>query len=297
MVGPGELGAFAALLPRLNSDNLNAVHFDAGGPSMIFSTSTFVRLFAAAAIAGAGLTAAGAPAGAETQLLSCSGLSQIVSQNPPTGSSSAKYVKWAVKDSDGSKTDLYGGPVPTDAFGCSVDPGIATPNVATNSSSGKDNPFDDQTNGATALTTGGLLAKTTMSLAGSGSCRTDLPNTTYPSAYPIQGKAITKFDQTTATGAQIQMQSYIRLGADPADPDGDITVRGIVMKGPGIGGEVRATLALFPTNSVKNVNAIDCSALFTPSPAGNAAVVEMKLSQADGSDSGSAVDPWEVVLP
>lgn len=264
---------------------------------MKISIATPVRILAAASLLGAGLTAVATPAGAATQVLGCTGLSQIVTMNPPTGSSSAKYLKWAVKDSDGSKTDLFGSPVAADGFTCTVAPGIRTPNPATNSASGKDNPFDDQTNGAATLTTAGGAAKTTMSLAGSGSCRTDVPNTSYPSAYPIQGKAITKFDQFSATGVQIQMQSYLRLGADTADPEGDLTVRGIVMKGPGIGGEVRATLALFPTNSVKNVNVIDCSAQFTPVPAGDASVVEMKLSQADGSDGDSLVDPWEVVLP
>jgi hypothetical protein len=260
-------------------------------------TSTPIRVLAAATLFGAGLAAAATPAVAETQLMSCTGLNQIVTMNPPTGSAGAKYLKWAVKDSDGSKTDLFGAPIPADGFTCSVASGIRTPNAATNSDSGKDNPFDDQTNGAPSLTTAGPTAKTTMSLAGSGSCRTDVPNTSYPSAYPIQGKAVTKFDQTLGTGAQIQMQSYLRLGADTADPEGDLSVKGIVIKGPGIGGEVRATVALFPTTSTKNVNVIDCSATFTPVPAGNAAVVEMKLSQADGSDSDSLVDPWEVVIP
>jgi hypothetical protein len=263
---------------------------------MMFPSLKLGRVVAAVAIAGAGLTAAATPAGAATTVLSCNGLSQIVTMNPPTGSSSAKFLKWAVKDSDGSKTDLFGTPVPADAFACGVDSGIRTTNAATNSTSGKDNPFDNQTDGAAFLTTSGPLAKTSMSLSGSGSCRTDVPDTSFPSAYPIQGKATTKFDQTVL-GKQIQMQSYIRLGADTPDPEGDLTVRGIVIKGPGIGGEVRATLALFPTTSTKNVNVIDCSAALTPTPVGDAQVVEMKLGQADGSDPDSTVDPWEVVLP
>ena len=261
------------------------------------SRSTIARILAGAMVAGAGLTAAATPAGAETQVLSCTGMSQIVSMNPPTGSSSAKYLKWAVKDSDGTKFDLFGSPIPADSFACFVNAGIRTNLPATNSDSGKENPFDNQTNGNSFLTTVGVLAKTGMSLSGSGSCRTDMPNTSFPHAYTIQGKATTKFDQTFSTLAQIQMQSYLRLEADTADPEDDLKVRGIVTKGPGIGGEVRATIALFPTNSTKNINVIDCSPDLTPVPAGNAVVAEMKLTLADGSDGDALVDPWEVVLP
>lgn len=264
---------------------------------MRFSRSTIARVLAGAMVAGTLVGTSSAPASAETQVLSCSGMSQIVSMNPPTGSSNAKYLKWSVKDSDGSKLDLFGAAIPADAFGCTVDAGIRTNLPSTNSDSGKENPFDNQTNGFASLTTAGALAKTAMSLSGSGSCRTDLPNTSYPYAYTIQGKATTKFDQTLPNLAQIQIQSYLRLEADVADPEDDLKVRGIVTKGPGIGGEVRATIALFPTNSTKNINVIDCSAVLTPTPIGNAAVAEMKLSLSDGSDPDALVDPWEVVLP
>jgi hypothetical protein len=257
-----------------------------------------VRGVAVAAVAALGGTGLGVgAAGAESVLLSCTGMSKIVTMNPPTGSAGAKYLKWSVKDSDGTKFDLFGAPVPADALGCDVDTGIRTPNAATNSASGKDNPFDDQTNGHADLTTAGATAKSVMSLAGSGSCRTDVPDTSYPSAYPIQGKVITKFDQTDASSKPISQLSYVRLDADPLDAEGDIKVTGTVIKGPGTGGEVRATIALFPTNSTKNVNVIDCSPDFTPVPAGNAQVVEMKLGQADGSDAGTAIDPWVVAIP
>lgn len=249
------------------------------------------RALGTAIVVGLGLGGlAATPASAETVALSCSGLSQIVTMNPPTGSSSAKYIKWAVKDSDGSKVDLFSVPIPADALTCAVDSGIRT-NQTT-----QDVKYllDDQSNGAATLTTAGPVAKTTMSFTGSGSCRTDVPETSYPAAYPLQGKAIIKFDQLTATSTNIQLQAYVRLQADAADPEDDIAITGIVTKGPGIGGQVRGTFALFPTNSVKNINVIDCIAAV---PAGNAVTVEMKLSQADGSDPGAGIDPLEVVIP
>ena len=154
--------------------------------------------------------------------------------------------------------------------------------------------MDDQSNGAPTLTTSGPLAKTVMTFTGSGSCRTDVPQTSFPAVYPLQGKAIIKFDQLTATLTNIQLQAYVRLQADAADPEDDIAIRGIVIKGPGLGGQVRGTFALFPTNSPKNINVVDCIAAV---PAGNAVTVEMKLSQSDGSDVGTGIDPLEVVIP
>ena len=79
-----------------------------------------------------------------------------------------------------------------------------------------------------------------------------------------------------------------------ADPEDDIAIMGVVIKGPGLGGQVRGTFARFPTSSPKNINVVDC---ITAVPAGNAVTVEMKPSQADGSDVGATIDPLEVVIP
>ena len=258
-------------------------------------TRNVLRIVAAGAILGSPLTVIGVEAaGAETVLVSCTGVHSIITLNPTTGSGDARYTKWTTKDSDGTKVDLLGSPIPADTQSCSVDAGIRT-NQPTQDAK---YTLDDQTNGATNLTTSGLTAKSVLSVAGSGTCRSSDPllNTAYPFSYPLQGKVVTKFDQTTPALVPIQMQSYIRLGSDPLDPDGDVTVTGIVMKGPGVGGTVKATVAIFPTNSVKNLNPIDCI-VASGSSSGNASIAEMSLAQSDGSDLGSAIDPWVVSIP
>ena len=263
-------------------------------------TRNVLRIVAAGAILGSPLTVIGVEAaGAETVLVSCTGVHAIITLNPTTGSGDARYTKWTTKDSDGTKVDLLGNPIPADTQSCSVDAGIRT-NQPTQDAKYL---LDDQTNGASTLTTSGLAAKSVMSVTGSGTCRSSDPllNTAYPASYPLQGKVVTKFDQNyapTPTGAliPIQMQSYIRLGSDPLDPDGDVTVTGIVMKGPGLGGTVKASLSIFPTNSVKNLNPIDCI-VASGSSSGNASIAEMSLAQSDGSDLGSAIDPWVISIP
>ena len=255
---------------------------------------------AAGAILGSPLTVIGVEtAGAETVVVSCTGIHSIITLSPTTGSGDARSTKWTTKDSDGTKLNLLGNPIPADTQSCSVDAGIRT-NQPTQDAKYL---LDDQTNGASTLTTSGVTAKSVMSVAGSGTCRSSDPllNTAYPASYPLQGKVVTKFDQNYApspTGAiaQIQMQSYVRLGSDPLDTDGDVTVTGIVIKGPGVGGTVKATLAIFPTNSVKNLNPIDCI-VASGSSSGNAAIAEMSLAQSDGSDPGSGIDPWVVTIP
>ncbi len=240
------------------------------------------------------LVIGGQPAGAETVAVSCTGIRSIITLNPATGSGDAKYTKWSTKDSDGTKLSLLGSPIPADTQACTIDAGIST------NQPGQDVKYllDDQTNGAANLTTSGALAKSVLSVIGSGTCRAGDPllSTTYPAAYPLQGKVITKFDQTNASLVQIQMQSYIRLGSDPLDTDGDVTVTGLVIKGPALGGAVKATLALFPTNSAKNLNPVDCI-VASGSSAGNAAIAEMSLLQSDGSDAGTGIDPWTVTIP
>ena len=258
-------------------------------------TRKVLRIVAAGAILGAPLTVIGAEAaGAETVLVSCTGIHSIITLSPTTGSGDARYTKWTTKDSDGTKLNLFGNPIPADTQSCAVDDGIRT-NQPTQDAKYL---LDDQTNGASTLTTSGVTAKSVMSVAGSGTCRSSDPllNTAYPASYPLQGKVVTKFDQTTPALVQIQMQSYIRLGSDPLDTDGDVTVTGIVMKGPGVGGTVKATVAIFPTNSVKNLNPGDCIAA-SGSSSGNAAIAEMSLAQSDGSDPLSVIDPWVVSIP
>ena len=117
--------------------------------------------------------------------------------------------------------------------------------MATNSASGKDNPFDNQSNGQAFLTMGGpptaFTPNIVASISGSASCnRSDVTLATdYPNAYPLQGKMIFKYQQSDAALKQIQNQIYVRLGTDPLDVDiTHITLRGIAIKGPGVGGDV-----------------------------------------------------------
>ncbi len=186
----------------------------------------------------------GQPAGAETVAVSCTGIRSIITLNPATGSGNAKYTKWVTKDSDGTKVSLLGSPILADTQACTIDAGIRT------NQPGQDVKYllDDQTNGAAILTTSGALAKSVLSVTGSGTCRAGDPllNTTYPAAYPLQGKVITKFDQLNASSVQIQMQSYIRLGSDPLDTDGDVTVTGLVIKGPALGGDCQGHVGALP---------------------------------------------------
>ena len=258
-------------------------------------TRHVLRIVAAGAILGAPLAAIGVEtAGADTVLVSCTGIHSIITLNPTTGSGNARYTKWTTKDSDGTKLNLFGNPIPADNQSCSIDAGIS----ANQPTQDVRYLLDDQTNGASILTTSGALAKSVMSVAGSGTCRSSDPllTTAFPASYPLQGKVVTKFDQLSATGVQIQMQSYIRLGSDPLDTDGDVTATGIVLKGPGVGGTIKATLSIFPTNSVKNLNPGDCIVASGTSN-GNAAIAELSLAQSDGSDLGSVIDPWVVSIP
>jgi len=264
-----------------------------------------------ALVAGGMAVGAAAPAGAATQaLLTCNGTSIVALLNPTLGSSDAKYTKVAVKRIDAANSAKYhasttgsedNGPSTVDATSCAVDAGIRTNNASSNSASGKDNPFDNQTNSQSTLSMTGsspFVPAIVGSNAGSATCnRTDTTlNDTYPQAYPLQGKLIYKFSQADALAKQIQDQFYIRLGTDPADSDvTHITVTGIVIKGPGVGGDVHGTLAFGPAFDVKkNLNLIDC---VLPTAAGNASLASLIISPADGSDVGTTVDPLTVTIP
>lgn len=243
---------------------------------------------------GAGLsTFAAQSANAATTLLSCSGLHSIATLNPAIGSGNSKYVKAVTADSTGLKFDLFNLPIPADAFACVADAGIRTNQPGQSALY----TLDDQTNGNAFLTTSGALSKTTSIAAGSSSCNSTDPllTTAYPTGYPLQGKTIVKFDQLTPTLVQIQSQTYIRLGRDPLETSPlNITVKGIVIKGPGLGGDTNATLSFFPTNSIKNLNALDC----TGNPSlGTASLAELHIQQADGPDADALIDPWTVTIP
>ena len=275
------------------------------------------RLLAGAstlAIAG-GMMAAVAPAAtAATTLMTCSGTSLIASLNPTLGSSDAKYTKAASKRNDGAVNhlSLTGsqdlGPSITDATSCALDSGITTTNALTDAGV-KLNPYDNQTsdgsepNGYSTLTMGAItsVAKIAGVTGGSASCNRADPGlvTTYPRAYPLNGKLVYKFLELTPTAVQIQAQAYIRLGTDPIDTDiTHITVRGIVIKGPGVGGDVSGTLAFGAAFApTKNINLLDCTADGTPPAAGNASLGSLLIQPADGPDAGVAVDDLTVSIP
>src|SRR4029079_473613 len=66
-----------------------------------------------------------------TQVVECTGTQIISSLNPTIKDGNAtnhfaRYIKTAVKKSDGTKTFLGGVPVPVDATTCTVDAGIRT---------------------------------------------------------------------------------------------------------------------------------------------------------------------------
>ncbi len=269
------------------------------------------------ALAG-GMMAIAAPAAtAATTLVTCSGTSLIASLNPTLGSSDAKYTKAASKRNDGSinHLSLTGsqdlGPSVSDATSCSVDSGIRTTNAGTNSLGAvpKDNPFDNQTadgsepGGYATLTMGSIAsaAKIAGVTAGSASCNRADPGlvTTYPRAYPLNGKLTYKFLETTPALVQIQSQFYVRLGTDPIDTDiTHITVTGISIKGPGVGGNVSGTLAFGAAFApTKNINLLDCTADGTPPAAGNASLGSLIITPADGSDAGVLVDDLTVSIP
>ncbi len=257
---------------------------------------------ATAALVGGGLVAfAPAPAGAAQSLLTCSGLSAIASLNPTIKSNDAAYVKTALKDSDGTKLEyLTNAPIPADTTSCLVDSGIRT------NQGGQDVKYilDDQTNGNGGLTRTGNAApdgKNVGTTTGSATCNSsDVVNvdSAYPQGYPLQGKLIWKFEQLTALGAQIQIQQYLRTGRDLADPNAQhITVKGIVIKGPGIGGDVNAVLNFFPTNSVKNLDPLECVDANVSDDALEASLAELTITQADGSDGDAFVDNWVISIP
>jgi len=268
------------------------------------------------ALAAGGMAAFAVPAAnaASTNLLSCTGTSIVALLNPTLGSADAKYTKVAVKRDDATNRAKYHssltggedlGESPLDVTDCVVDAGIRTNNTATNSASGKDNPFDNQTNGATHLTTngGGFVGSIVGSTAGSATCNRSDPavNGDYPQAYSLQGKPIFKFNQADAAAKQIQLQAYTRLGSDTADPDvTHITVVGTVIKGPGVGGDVKSTFGFGAAFTSKNLNLLDCvNDNSDPNNArqGNASLAALIISPADGSDVGVTVDPLTVSIP
>jgi hypothetical protein len=277
----------------------------------------------ALALAGS-MMAFASPAGADldlvkadNQIVRCTGSVILATLNPTLQSGDARYLKTSSKRNDGTVNHLsltgqedFGNST-TDNNSCAIDAGIRTVNTATNSLSGKDNPYDNQTfdgsdpGGFATLDVGqvgtGALTgtgKTSGVFGGSASCNRADPAlvTDYPRGYPINGKLINKFQQLTATGAQYQLQSYLRLGTDPADTDPThITVEGTVIKGPGIGGDVSATFAFGAAFApTKNINLTDCIA--NPSLQ-NASLGSLIISAADGTDAGATVDAFDVTVP
>lgn len=237
------------------------------------------------------------------QLLSCGGISGIGTFSPAMGSNSAKYVKGAVSESKGDK-HLFGSNalIAADSTTCAVDPSIATNNPATDSLAGttpKPNPFDDQTGGATTLTSTGTTAKTVLTLAGSATCQTEPQGTVnggFPTAYALQGKLIMKFDQLVG-GKPLQTQAYVHLTKDPSDPDPTHwKLDGSVALGVGIGGDLTGTVKIAPTTHVKNLNPNECSDADVTDDSLNATIAEVAVTLADGADQNSTVDPITVTV-
>jgi hypothetical protein len=234
-------------------------------------------------------------------LLSCTGISQVATVNPTLGSVSAKYAKIAGKDSLGTSTEFgTGAPIPADNTTCAVGSGIRTNNAGTDST--KPNPYDDQTVGQSSLTTAGATAKTVLVLDGSATCQTIAQatvNNSYPQAYPLQGKVTTTFDQLNSLAKPIVLQEFVRLDRDASDPDSShYKVHGIVIKGPGVGADVSATVRLWPTSDVKkNLNPADCTDPDVTATGNHASIGQVAITLADGSDQDTTVDPWTVSLP
>lgn len=253
------------------------------------SRNTFKRLAAAGALVAMIFANAGVQsAHAATTLVACSGLSSIMSMNPTLKSTNANYVKAVSTDSNGTKLDMFGSPVPADALTCLVDSGIRTNNGLQDARY----QLDDQTGGNAVLTTSGVVARAAGSMVGSASC--DLTGTAdnlYPVAYPFQGKVAWRFDQLDGSSRQVQSQQYVKLSPDPDIPL-QFKVTGTVIKGPGVGGDVTAELGYVPTSNVKNLNFSDC---FTGGT--GASIAEVSLSQKDGSDADTLIDPWVITLP
>ena len=267
--------------------------------------SRILRIVAAGGVA-VGVLALATPAGADlnptkdgNQIVACANGVTIGTFNPTIKASSAKYIKAAFKSSDGTKTAfLSGAPVPDDGLVCLVDAGIRTDQPT------QDPKYvlDNQDNGNPALTVTGasltIEGSQSMVMTGSSSC--DFINVdantagyTYPSAYPMQGKATWKFEQTFATGVQIQLQQYLRFDYEAAEANPSlVSIAGIVIKGPGLGGTTSAYVDLYPTSSVKNIAVADC-VLGNPA----SAVAEVSMQNADGLDADLLVDTWDVSIP
>jgi hypothetical protein len=239
-------------------------------------------------------------ADAAQSLVACAGGVNIGSANPTVKAGDAEYAKVSVKKSDGTKFDfLVAAPIPIDATTCIVDAGIRT------NQAGQDVKYvlDNQSGGHTTLTMDGALGKLSGSLTGSISCNNvDLTlDTDYPTAYPLQGKLVYKFDELDAASKQIQIQAYVRLGGDTLGGPPDhvaspthITIDGTVIKGPGVSGDVSAHLAFSATTSTKNVNVLDCVA--DPST-DTASLGELWTQASDGDDAGTTVDNFEITIP
>jgi len=230
----------------------------------------------AGVLVGGALVAFAPSSGAADQtLVGCSGITSAATLNPTLKSGDAKYIKAAAKGTSGA---------------CLVDEGIA------NNQSTQDVKYllDDQTNNNNLLN----ITKFAGVLAGSVSCNSTDPSllTDYPAAYPIQGKLVIFFSQLDALLHPIQSQLYVRGGRDPLDPNfANFTLKGISIKGPGVGGDVSATLQFFPNLfSTKNLNITDCIA----NPATkNASLAALDITQSDGSDAGTAVDNLTISIP
>jgi hypothetical protein len=240
--------------------------------------SRIFRVVAVTCLASAGLGIAAASSGADITLVSCSGTTQAAKLNPTLGSGDAKYIKASSAGNTGT---------------CAVDAGIRTDR----STQSVKYTLDDQEGGANAATL--HVASVKAGLSGSVSCNSTDPSliTDYPASYPLQGSLkylFTELNQTTLK--PLGIQAYVRGGRDQADPNPtNFVITGIVTKGVGVGGDVKATLSFFPDlASTKNLNFLDCVA----NPATrNASLAALQIFAGDGSDADTAPDPLTVTIP
>jgi hypothetical protein len=236
-----------------------------------------MRVAAAATVVGAGLGFVATTSGADITLVSCTGMTSLAKLNPALGSGDAKYIKAASSGTTGS---------------CAIDAGIRT----NQSTQDVKYVLDDQEGGAGAATL--TVLKGSGVLSGSVSCNGTDPSllVDYPASYPLQGKLTYKFNELTTALKNIQMQAYVRGGRDPLDPNPtNFTIDGIVIKGPGVGGDIGTTLSFFPDlSSTKNLNFTDC--LANPATR-NASLAQLLVLPSDGADAGTALDPLAVTIP
>lgn len=244
-----------------------------------------IRLGVASGLVWGGVVVASPETAHARTLVSCSGMNSIVTFNPTLKSQDARWVNADMRRSDGTKSFWFGSPIAADNQTCFVDGGIRINNFFQDSRY----RLDDQTNGNAVLTAqlgvGRLIGSDTCDISGNA-------DASFPTAYPLQGQIVWRFNQLDASLRPIESRQYIRLDKDPSAGAGFYSVRGIAIRGPGLGGDVTAEVSLLPTNHASNVNFADCV-----SGGPSASLREQVLQQADSLDADNIPDTWDISIP